>query len=134
MIDEITPQGAFDALKDNPEAQLIDCRTQAEWSYVGLPDIASIDKKLICLEWVSLEGQPNTQFAAQIGAHFDAQTPLYIICRSGARSAAACAALAQAGFSALFNVTGGFEGDMNPDGHRGTLNGWKASGLPWRQS
>lgn len=134
MFDEILPQAAFDALRDNPDAQLIDCRTQAEWSYVGMPDISSADKKLICLEWVSLDGQPNTQFAAQIGAHFDTQTPIYIICRSGARSAAACAALAQAGFSNLFNVTGGFEGDMDDDAHRGTLNGWKAAGLPWRQS
>ena len=27
----------------------------------------------------------------------------------------------------------GFEGAVDPEGHRGTTAGWKASGLPWRQ-
>ena len=28
----------------------------------------------------------------------------------------------------------GFEGDKDGTGHRGTLGGWKAAGLPWVQS
>ena len=134
MFDEITPEAAFQALRDTQNAQLIDCRTQAEWSYVGTPDLASIDKQLACLEWQSIDGQPNMDFVEQIVAHFEPDTPIYIICRSGVRSAAACGALAQAGFTTLFNISGGFEGDPNADGHRGTVNGWKMAGLPWRQS
>lgn len=133
MFDEITPKAAYDVLKTSENAQLIDCRTKAEWAYVGTPDLSSIDKQLACLEWQSIDGQPNAEFVEQIAAHFEPDTPIYIICRSGARSASACAALAQRGFTTLFNVTGGFEGDPNADGHRGKLNGWKHEGLPWRQ-
>jgi len=31
-------------------------------------------------------------------------------------------------------VAQGFEGDRDADGHRGTIGGWKAGGLPWVQS
>lgn len=133
MFEEISPSAAFDALKNNEKAQLIDCRTQAEWAYVGTPDLSGINKQLACLEWQSIDGQPNADFVEQIAAHFETDTPIYIICRSGARSASACAALAHRGFTTLFNVTGGFEGDPNGDGHRGSVNGWKHAGLPWRQ-
>jgi rhodanese-related sulfurtransferase len=62
------------------------------------------------------------------------ETPLLMLCRSGARSRAAAVALTGAGFARAYNIAGGFEGD--PDGmrHRGQVNGWKAEGLPWRQS
>ncbi|MCB1431460.1 MAG: rhodanese-like domain-containing protein, partial [Alphaproteobacteria bacterium] len=56
------------------------------------------------------------------------------ICRSGARSAAAASALTAAGYTNAWNVAEGFEGDKDPDGHRGTIGGWKAAGLPWVQS
>jgi adenylosuccinate synthase len=32
-----------------------------------------------------------------------------------------------------FNVADGFEGPVDAEGHRGTVAGWKAEGLPWRQ-
>jgi rhodanese-related sulfurtransferase len=56
------------------------------------------------------------------------------LCRSGARSRAAAAALTRIGFEKAFNVAGGFEGDLDGEGHRGAITGWKAAGLPWRQS
>lgn len=134
MFDEITPEAAFEKLRNSNTAQLIDCRTQAEWSYVGTPDLSSIDKQAACLEWQSIDGQPNPNFVSKITANFELDTPIFIICRSGVRSAAACNALAQAGFTTLFNISGGFEGDLNADGHRSAVNGWKMAGLPWRQS
>jgi rhodanese-related sulfurtransferase len=57
-----------------------------------------------------------------------------LICRSGARSAAAAAALTGAGYRNAWNVAQGFEGDRDDEGHRGTVGGWKAVGLPWVQS
>ena len=56
--------------------------------------------------------------------------PLLVLCRSGARSAAAGAALLAAGRTDVHNVVAGFEGDLDPAGHR--HGGWKDS-LPWRQ-
>jgi rhodanese-related sulfurtransferase len=61
------------------------------------------------------------------------ETPVYFICRSGARSLAAAQAAAAAGYKSVYNVAEGFEGPPNADGHRGEVAGWKAAGLPWRQ-
>ena len=58
--------------------------------------------------------------------------PVYLICRSGVRSAAAAEILAMRGYT-TFNVADGFEGQIDPAGHRGSLGGWKVAGLPWKQ-
>jgi rhodanese-related sulfurtransferase len=62
------------------------------------------------------------------------QSALYFLCRSGARSKSAAEAMIEAGWNHSFNVEGGFEGSPDATGKRGTVNGWKASGLPWSQS
>ncbi len=56
------------------------------------------------------------------------------ICRSGKRSLAALEELARHGFTKLYNIADGFEGELDENGHRGTINGWRAAQLPWRQS
>jgi len=63
----------------------------------------------------------------------DKETPLLLICRSGVRSLYAAEALTAAGYKECYNIAGGFEGDKNPQGHRGGVNGWKVAGLPWKQ-
>jgi rhodanese-related sulfurtransferase len=82
---------------------------------------------------------PNPSFVADVsqsvlrsGGAKDA--PVFFLCRSGARSRAAAVAMTGAGFSRAYNVAGGFEGDVDREGHRGAKNGWKAAELPWRQS
>jgi rhodanese-related sulfurtransferase len=133
MFEEIMPSAAYEALQNNAEAQLIDCRSMAEWNLIGTPDLSPIGKQVACLEWQSVDGQRNESFCDKISEHIDKEAAIYIICRSGARSAAACQALAAAGFTTLFNVTGGFEGNTDAQGHRATSEGWKFEGLPWRQ-
>jgi len=64
----------------------------------------------------------------------DKDTPLLFLCRSGVRSAAAARAMTAAGYSTCLNVSDGFEGPMDAQGKRGSQAGWKAAGLPWRQS
>jgi rhodanese-related sulfurtransferase len=56
------------------------------------------------------------------------------LCRSGVRSRAAAIAMTRAGFSRAYNIAGGFEGDLDGERHRGAANGWKAAGLPWKQT
>jgi rhodanese-related sulfurtransferase len=58
---------------------------------------------------------------------------ILLICRSGKRSAAAAEAATRAGFSRVFNVLEGFEGEITPDGQRGATGGWRYHGLPWVQ-
>jgi len=58
---------------------------------------------------------------------------IYFLCRSGVRSLAAAKAAQEAGYAHVYNITDGFEGPVDATGHRGTVSGWKASELPWRQ-
>ena len=123
-------------LREDTSAVMIDVRTRAEWSYVGLPDLTEAGKEIAAIEWQTFpSGEPNPSFLDDVkalGAPSDA--PLFFICRSGARSQSAAIAVTAAGYSQCFNVAGGFEGDRDENNHRGTRGGWKAAGLPWRQS
>jgi rhodanese-related sulfurtransferase len=64
----------------------------------------------------------------------DRETPLVFLCRSGVRSHAAAAAAAADGYTHAFNLLEGFEGNKDPAGHRNSIGGWRAAGLPWVQS
>ena len=44
------------------------------------------------------------------------ETPIYFICRSGARSLAAAQAAAAAGYKSVYNVADGFEGPPDSEG------------------
>ena len=137
---DVSAVEAVEALSSEPEALLIDVRTKAEWAYVGLPDLSAIGKEILLVEWQSYPAMAvNTDFADVLAAELqrrgvERETALFFLCRSGVRSLAAAKAMAQAGFDRCFNVAGGFEGPLDPARHRGTVDGWKASGLPWVQT
>jgi rhodanese-related sulfurtransferase len=137
---DVTPDEAWKTLTSEPGAALIDVRTMAEWSYVGLPDLSAIDAPLLRVEWQTFPtGEVNAEFVGAVGDALKAEgserdAPIFFICRSGARSAAAAAAMTAAGYSRCYNVAGGFEGRRDEQGHRGTVDGWKAADLPWAQS
>lgn len=127
-------------LRHDAKAQLVDVRTLPEWNFVGLPDIESLGRRVHCIEWQAFPTmQPNPDFVADASDAIEAagathDTPILFICRSGARSRSAAIAMTRAGFTKSFNVAGGFEGDLDGERHRGQSNGWKAAGLPWKQS
>ena len=133
---DVAPKIAWKILSEHKDAILIDCRTRAEWNYVGLPDLETLAKKPALIEWqVFPSMQPNPEFVAALsGALADKEAPLLFICRSGARSAAAAKAMTAAGYSTCLNVADGFEGPLDAQAKRGTAGGWKAVGLPWRQT
>ena len=60
--------------------------------------------------------------------------PVVLICRSGNRSVDAGHALEAAGFTSVYNVVYGFEGDLGENHHRNEKNGWRHDGLPWEQT
>ncbi len=132
---EVSAAEAWAQLKADPKAQLLDVRTMAEWNFVGVPDLASLGRQVRCVEWQGFPtGARNPAFVAEASqALSDKDAPVLVMCRSGARSRAAAIALTQAGFSQAINISDGFEGDMDEDGHRGNRNGWKHADLPWRQ-
>lgn len=141
-IGTVNPSEAWDRLGQGRNAVLVDVRTRAEWSFVGVPDLTGLDRAPVCVEWaVYPDMSKNPRFVAALMEKLGGSVPseFYFICRSGARSMRAAEAVAEylsaAGQeAALFNVSEGFEGDLDPQGHRGDLNGWKARGLAWRQS
>ncbi|PHS72960.1 MAG: sulfurtransferase [Cycloclasticus sp.] len=129
-ITSISPTQAYEILDNNAQALLIDTRTSIEHSFLGHP-IGSI---LITIKepptWEIIPG-----FVDKVKTIApSASTPLVLMCRSGVRSMAAAKRLEQAGYTALYNMDEGFEGDKDDDNHRGTLGGWRFHNLPWEQS
>ena len=135
MVENVSPNEVWAALRADPNAQLVDVRTDAEWMYVGLPDLSGAGKEPVLIPWQMFpSGQVNAAFMDHVKrAGLEPQHALYFLCRSGVRSLAAAAAAQAAGYAQSFNIADGFEGPPDGDGHRGQLAGWKADGLPWRQ-
>jgi rhodanese-related sulfurtransferase len=136
---DVSPSEAWARLTAEPSAVLIDVRTRAEWAFVGLPDLSSIGKQVLRIEWQSFpDNQIDPNFAERLSEYLRAngmekRAELFFICRSGGRSRMAATALAALGYEQCRNVADGFEGPLDAERHRGTASGWKADGLPWVQ-
>ena len=125
----LLPREAHAVIQNVPEARLVDVRTQAEWDYVGhIPES-------VLIEWNTYpSGERNPRFVEQLQARVaKREAPVIFLCRSGARSHHAAVAATQAGYPNSYNVLEGFEGEKDPQGHRGTVGGWRFAGLPWIQ-
>ena len=139
-VEQQSPAEAWQGLSEG-DAALVDVRTRAEWSFVGLTDLSSLGKEPILIEWAEFPTMAqNPRFEEQLDRALKGAPPaaVYFICRSGARSlnaaiTAAAMFRAAGATTRCINVAEGFEGDLDSDGHRGASNGWKARGLPWRQ-
>ena len=84
---DVTPAVAWKILGELKDAILIDVRTRAEWNYVGVPDLAGLDKKPGLVEWQVLPSmQVNPDFVGALSeALADKAVPLLFLCRSGAK-------------------------------------------------
>jgi rhodanese-related sulfurtransferase len=137
---DVSAVDAYSMLENDAAAVLVDVRTKAEWAYVGAPDLASLGKETIFVEWQefpSMKVAPD--FAPRLGdilraRGVSASTAVLFLCRSGARSRAAAIAMTEAGQERCFNIADGFEGPLDDKRRRGVVRGWKAQGLPWAQS
>lgn len=132
---DITPEESWRLLNDNPDAVLVDCRTDAEWRWVGVPDLSGLGREVVFVEWNHGNGQHNDNFVADLIAAgvTPGERPVVFLCRSGNRSIPAAEAATAAGIAPSYNMLDGFEGQLDEQGHRGS-NGWRALGLPWKQS
>ena len=135
MVENVPPRKTWEALQSDPQAQLVDVRTDAEWNFVGVPDLAAAGKQAALIPWqVYPAMQVNGAFVEDLKkAGLTPEDHVYFICRTGGRSMAAAQAAEAAGYPHVYNVADGFEGPPDADGHRGTIAGWKADALPWRQ-
>ena len=132
----LLPQEAWAWLQTQsaaPAAQtplFVDVRMEVESLYVGRPP------GVVNIAWYDYPDlTPNPeQFVRLVGQEAGHQDrPILLICRSGRRTQVAAQALEAAGFTDVSHVLHGFEGDLDAQFHRSTLNGWRHDGLPWEQ-
>jgi rhodanese-related sulfurtransferase len=137
-IKEISSQQAWEILEGDPQAVLLDVRTTMEYEYVGHPLNAMHIPWMDAPDWSIDTGfvdKVRETLVKRTGSDQDLEsTVILAICRSGKRSQAAAEELACHGFNHLYNIEDGFEGDMDSNKHRNTINGWRAADLPWEQS
>ena len=139
----LTAQEASAFLAQNEAAVLIDIRTRAEVSFVGIA--AEADKNIpymVMDEFWEFDADKgtykmavNSNFDREVAAMMKArglskEAPIILMCRSGSRSARAADLLSQLGYTSVYSVVDGFEGDKDPNGVR-SVNGWKNSKLAW---
>jgi rhodanese-related sulfurtransferase len=134
MVDAFSATEAWAFLEANPGAELVDVRTRAEWMFVGVPNLDSLGRKPVLVEWTQFGGSANAGFLDELKAAVPVDHAILMLCRSGARSLAAANAAKAAGYATVINISDGFEGDLNLNKHRNQTNGWRHSGLPWHQS
>jgi rhodanese-related sulfurtransferase len=135
---DVMAREAWDALVANPNAVFVDVRTQVEWQLIGRPDLSSIEREPIYLQWVTMQGV-NKKFVEELQAALEERgagkdAPVYFMCQSGGRSKMAAMQCTELGYTASFNIAEGFEGDLDEHQHRNSVSGWKVAGLPWTQS
>ena len=123
----VTLQEAYSLYKDHG-AKIIDVRSRFENQFIGrIPGTALISWKY----WPS--GVTNANFLAELNASCAAEDTVLFLCRSGVRSDATAKVAAAAGYALAFNILEGFEGDLDKNGQRGNIGGWRKAGLPWVQ-
>lgn len=143
----VTATEAYQMLQQDPAAILVDVRDPIEIKFTGFATPTHVhvpwlltDTSQLQPEQQSWPMQPNPDFDQQLlvrlvelGAEKD--TAIIMMCRSGAtRSAPAVDRLADYGYSNVWSVTDGFEGDRLKEGpSKGVraVDGWRNSGLPW---
>src|SRR6201994_4275675 len=130
MIENVPPTQTWKALQSDPHAHLVDVRTDAEWNFVGVPDLNAAGKQAVLIPWQLYPTmQRNGSFEDHLKqAGLTPDNRIYFICRSGVRSLSAAEAARAAGFPHVYNVADGFEGPVDGSGRRGQAAGWKAEG------
>ncbi|MEN9315444.1 MAG: hypothetical protein RIS35_1837 [Pseudomonadota bacterium] len=123
----VTPAEAH-RLHELGTARLVDVRTEEERDYVG-----HVPGSLHVVWRPRGATEPNARFVEDLAGVARRDETILLLCRSAHRSKLAGNAAAQAGFTAVYDVLEGFEGDLDANGHRGTVGGWRFRGLPWTQ-
>ena len=133
----LSAQQSWQMIQDDPRAVLVDIRSSMEFLFVGHP------KGAVHVPWIDEpDWVENPNFVTDIrklllgGAVCvvdEGCAPVILICRSGKRSLEAGKALLQGGFTRVFHVHEGFEGELDDNHQRSSVNGWRFHNLPWEQ-
>ncbi|MBM3579359.1 MAG: rhodanese-like domain-containing protein, partial [Alphaproteobacteria bacterium] len=132
----------FELLKKDKNSVLVDVRTFEEFSFVGTVDPQDFNGRMILTPWKINPGMkenpsfvPNLEeMLKKLFGNKAKEAKIIFMCRSGGRSDAAARFVTNLGYNNCYNLLSGFEGELDPDEHRGVMNGWKAEKLPWKQN
>ena len=138
----VTSAEAYDKWLAAPDdVKVLDVRTLEEYIYIGHAPMAwNIPLATQTHEWDADKGyfayQPNPDFLSQVKEVAEPTDTIMVMCRSGGRSAMAVNLLAENGFTNVYQITDGVEGDKVKDSNsyfngQRLVNGWKNSGSPW---
>ena len=137
----VTAKEAYDAWNaDKDGVKILDCRTPEEYVFVGHAPMAfNIPSKFMTYDF-NVEKKEyvlkaNDGFVEAAKAAFAPDAAIMIMCRSGQRSAESVNKLTEAGFTKVYSIIDGFEGDMDKDQQSPTfgkraINGWQNAKLP----
>lgn len=134
----IDPVDAYYEVIGNSSAIILDVRTPEELTYIGYPAANRLGEGVpaIQIKFADWKGDSFLKDVNEIIEDTGIDNPyIYTICRSGGRSYSAAKALMDAGYTNVFNINDGFEGDRNPvtgTGYR-DYNGWVNEGLPYKK-
>ena len=136
-------------LSNMDKTLFIDTRTPSELNYLGAATVMDAHVPLVFMDTTGWDDKKhrylradNKNFVADVEARLKQKgltkdDTVILMCRSGKRSATAVNMLADAGFTRVYSVVDGYEGDKAKEGEnkgKRTVNGWKNSGLPWTYS
>lgn len=145
----LTPKQAYEMKMADPKGvALFDVRTRAEAMYVGMATtvdalVPFVEHQEIMSDWdekrTMYKLDPNQDFVPEIARRLqelglDKNAPVILLCRSGDRSSKAADRLQAAGYTKVYSVPEGFEGDRasaGPKQGQRVVNGWRNADLPW---
>jgi len=141
----MSPQEAVDLMKkEGGKTLFVDVRTRSEIQFVGWAPMVDANVPFVepteYWDWDELNRrfklETNPTFSQDIERQLVRKglkkgDRIIIMCRSGDRSARAIDALADAGFTNVWNQIEGFEGDLSKETKQRNVNGWRNAGLPW---
>lgn len=129
------------------KAYFVDVRTRYEVVYVGIPTVADVNIPYVEHPEEAPWDDKNSRFKLDVNSDFGPELArrmaekglgkddtVILMCRSGDRSARAANLLTELGYTKVYTVVDGFEGDLAKDGPRAgqrVVNGWKNANLPW---
>ena len=151
----VTPREAYEMWEADPDnVTILDVRSFEEYVFVGHPEMA----KNVPLAFLKYERpamgaasaakpapgvlppgfsiEPNVEFLSEVKSTCGPDDTILVLCGSGGRAAKAVDMLAKAGFTQVYNIVNGFEGELvtdpaSPEFSRNKANGWNDVGLPW---
>lgn len=146
----MTAEQAYKYTDANMDSTLfVDIRTPSELNYLGAATLMDAHVPTVLMDTTGWNDKKhrykrakNKNFVADIGKALKKKglsknDTVILMCRSGKRSASAVNVLADNGYTKVYTVVDGYEGDKVKEGKnkgKRMKNGWKNSGLPWTYS